>query len=58
MTTETKLPVMFRGSERVYRVIGVQGDTVFGLNLGLSYHKDKQINLDLVFACHCFTARA
>lgn len=46
---EQKVPFMFRGSSRVYRVVGVQDSTFFGLNVNLK--QGKQAVLELVFGC-------
>jgi hypothetical protein len=47
---EQKVPFMFRGSSRVYRVIGVQDSTFFGLNVNVK-HGSKATRMELVFAC-------
>lgn len=49
MVQKSELPFMFRGSSRIYRVIGVQGDTVFGLNVNVC--TDSESFIELVFAC-------
>lgn len=46
---EQKIPFMFRGSSRVYRVVGVQDSVFFGLNVNIK--QGKTAKLELVFAC-------
>jgi hypothetical protein len=50
MSKNEGLPYMFRGSKRIYRVVGVQGDnTILGINMSIT--TDKICELELAFAC-------
>jgi hypothetical protein len=52
MKTKVKpsIPVMFRGATRFYKVIGMQDNTFYGLNVTPSMCTEK-VDLALVFAC-------
>ncbi len=49
--SKKEIPVIFRGDRRFYRVIGVQDDVFYGLNLEISQHSHGVMNLILALAC-------
>lgn len=49
--SKTEVPVIFKGQARFYRVIGVQGDVFYGLNLEVSNHQSGKMGLILALAC-------
>lgn len=49
--TDKAIPFMFLGSERVYRVIGTQGDVYYGMNVCPEVAKDGDSIVTFAFAC-------
>jgi hypothetical protein len=48
--SDAEVPYMFRGEKRIYRVIGLQGGTFYGLNVD-TYGYHDSCHLVLAFAC-------
>jgi hypothetical protein len=47
---QNAIPYMFRGESRIYSVVGVQGETIYGLNVEIS-GKENKVSLILALAC-------
>lgn len=45
------LPFLFCGETRIYRVIGIQGDTIMGFNFSTRFDTDGNNRITLAFAC-------
>ena len=51
-TNQATIPVMFRGTSRTYKVLGVQGETIYGVNFSAAQDEDTKVNsFEIVFAC-------